>query len=76
MNNLVKLITTDDGEKQKNTKWHLVVNRAGGSMAFCTGEFFGFGSSACEYEERQLSRGGITCDDCLRLVKEIKEVKI
>ena len=60
MNNLVKILTSDDGEPREETEqyWHLVYNETG-AQTFCEGEFFGYGESACEYEEKSVERGGI-----------------
>jgi len=70
---VVKITTNDAGEKIKQPKWCLVVNRAGGEMTFCGGEFFGFGGSHCEYEQKE---GRITCPECIEFIKEIKAVKL
>ena len=75
MNFLVKILVSDDGEKREPQKWCLVVHYTG-SQTFCQGEFFGFGESGCEFETKTVKKGGITCDECLRKIKEIKNVKL
>ena len=76
-NQLVKLITNDDGAVIDTPYWHLVspVFQADPSL-LCTGEFFGEGQSGCEYEEKTVIKGGVTCPQCLRIIKEIKSVKL
>ena len=75
MNNLVKILSSDDGEKREEKKWCLIVNYTG-SQTFCEGEFFGFGESGCEFETKTVKRGGITCRKCLRKIKDVKKVKL
>lgn len=78
MNKLVRIIVDDDGFKKLDSKvWHLVdpVNEQG-PAAFCTQEFFGAGESRVEYEEKTVPKGGITCPDCIRKLKQYKAVKL
>lgn len=77
MNILVKIIRDDDGEYVELPVWHLVDPGCDlGSAALCTGEFFGGGESAVEFETKQVRRGGITCPDCLRKLRAYKAVKL
>lgn len=77
MNNLVKILSSDDGEpRDKNLQfWHLVVNESG-SQTLCEGEFFGYGESGCEFEVKSTKKGGITCPKCLAHIKAMKAVKL
>ena len=77
MNYLVKILKDNNGEVRDKDQqfWHLVVNYTG-SQTFCEGEFFGYGESGCEFEEKSVKRGGITCPKCLKKIKEIKKVKL
>lgn len=77
MNYLVKILKDDNGEyRDKDHQfWHLVVNWTG-TQTFCEGEFFGYGESGCEFEEKKVKRGGINCPKCLEKIKEIKKVKL
>ena len=77
MNHLVKILTDDYGEPREKylQYWHYVVDR-GGNQTLCEGEFFGAGESGCEFEEKSVSRGGITCPKCLQHIKEIKAIKL
>jgi hypothetical protein len=77
MNYLVKLLTTDDRDKIEDPKWCLVdpTNHMG-PATLCTSDFFGCGESACEYEEKEVQRGGITCESCLEKIKTIKAIRL
>lgn len=75
MNNLVKILVDDFGEKIENPKWCLSVNWSG-SQALCSGQFYGIGESSAIYEERKAAKGGVTCARCLEMIKEIKDVKL
>ena len=76
MPRIVKIITSDSGEKYKKPKWHLIEVIAGGNATFCGGEFFGYGESGCEYKTKVTERGGITCEECLEKIRRIKAVKL
>ena len=78
MNDLVRLITDDDCDPKNDADvWNLVdPSNEQGPAALCTQEFFGLGESNCEYETKQAKRGGITCPECLRKLKLLKEVKL
>jgi len=77
VNSLVRIIRDDDGRETKDRAWHLVDPGNGqGPAALCTQEFFGEGESQCEYETKTAARGGITCTDCLRILKQYKAVKL
>lgn len=73
MNYLVKILVNDDGEKEENPKWHL--QDPWDVMTFCQGELFD-AATDCEFIQKNSDRGGITCPDCLRKVREIKAVKL
>ena len=77
MHTLVKILSSDDGEpRDKDLQyWHWIENRTG-TATLCEGEFFGSGESACEYEIKEVQRGGITCPVCLEIIKEFKKIKL
>lgn len=77
MNHLVKIISNDDGDKlsKEEQVWHVAI-KSDALRTLCTGEAFGFGESSCEYEEKWVKRGGITCDACLQKVKFIKKIRL
>lgn len=77
MNHLVKILSSDDGEPREPEYqyWHYVWNQ-NGTQTFCQHEYFGFGESGCEYEEKSVKRGGITCPECLAKIKMIKAIKL
>ena len=78
MNNLVKIKTSTDGEIREADLqfWHYVADSNGDPCTLCQGEFFGFGQSGCEYELKSVKVGGITCPDCLAIIKKIKAIKL
>lgn len=72
MNTLIKIIENTDGDKQEPV-WHLFFHQGGGDKSvFCTGEFV----DLCIYKTKTVKRGGITCQDCLRKIKEIKAIQL
>lgn len=73
MPRIVRLISDDRGEKYPNSYWHYITNRGGGSMSFCTGEFFREGESGCKYLTKE---GKITCPSCIEEIKKIKNIKL
>ena len=76
MNHLVKLITNDDGEKINSPVWHLVYITVGDRATLCTLECFGSGQSSLIYKTKSVDKGGITCPDCIEIIKKIKAVKL
>jgi len=76
-NVLVKIIRDDDGFLIDNPVWHLVdpANLLG-KATLCTGEFFGSGESAVEFETKTVSRGGVECESCRQKILTYKLVKL
>lgn len=74
MNNLVRIFTDDDGVNVYTGLWCVKVVRSGEEMALCTGDFLF--NSGVEYEEKETKRGGITCQRCMEIIKEIKGIKL
>lgn len=74
---VVKLLSDDDGATYNDPKWCLVDPGNGcGQATLCTGEYFGDGESNCTYEIKVVSRGGVTCQKCLRNLKLYKGIKL
>lgn len=73
MSNCVKITRNYDGEKIPYAKWCLSLEKAGGSMALCTRQYYGDGENECEFEERD---GKITCPDCIAEIKYFKSIKL
>lgn len=73
---IVKIISDHSGEKRLNPKWHYIHTVCGGNATLCEGEFFGMGESGCKFEIKKTERGGITCDECLQIIKTIKSIKL
>lgn len=76
MNHLVKLLTDDDGAKYPNKKWHYVVRWDGSSRTLCTGECFGIGEGRATFDTKDVEKGGITCEECMEIIKEMKAIKL
>lgn len=73
---IVKILTGDDFEEREKPVWCLVTEICGDNATFCSGEYFGYGASSCKYEIKTVEKGGITCPDCLRRIKTIKEINL
>ena len=78
MNELVRILSDDDGElrEKKDQYWHLVEVIAGSNGTFCEAEFFGEAESCCKYETKRVNRVGITCPKCLSRLKWCKAVRL
>lgn len=76
-NHLVRISRNDDGDATNDNSWHLIdPGNDQGPAALCTQEFFGYGESSCEFETKSVKRGGVTCRNCVRLIKIYKAVKL
>lgn len=79
MNDLVMQIVDDDGDVVLEPKWHMHTVLCGDEAMLCTGNFTDSGGSSGngeEYKFKSVKRGGITCDDCLSMIMELKRVKL
>jgi hypothetical protein len=77
VNNLVRITVNDDGDDVFKPKWcifGLVYNDA--ARTLCTGEVFGYGEGEAVYTTKEVVRGGITCPNCITIIKTIKSVKL
>lgn len=73
-NYVVRFDTTEDGDEEEfKDVWHWVDDTGSESRAFCSGQVFGFGESAIQYESK---RGKITCKFCIERIKAVKSVKL
>lgn len=74
---LVRFLSTEDGEEPQGTdkKWHWIIS-VDASRALCSGQVFGYGESAIDYEIKLVKKGGITCPNCLQMIKEFKAIKL
>lgn len=75
MNRLAKITTPDrfTDDDIVDGYWHLLGLHYGDPQVFCNGVYLADGMG---YEEKSTERGGITCPDCLRLIKAYKEIKL
>jgi len=76
MNELVKIITDEDGVFQENSKWCYVHEPDSAPRALCTGQCFGYGEGVAKYKTKLVKRGGITCEQCLKIIKNFKKIKL
>lgn len=72
---LIKIIEPDSftDESIVDGYWHLLSMNYGDPNCFCNGVFLNDGMV---YQEKTIKRGGITCPDCLMLVRAYKSVKL
>ena len=72
---LIKITTPDrfTDESVIDGYWHLLSKNYGDAQVLCSGLFLVNGMG---YVEKEVKRGGITCHDCLRLVRAYKAVKL
>ncbi len=81
MNYLVKQIVNDDGDPVDpgDQCWHLMQYFTGDTGMLCTGEFVDDAATSGNgslYEFKNVGRGGITCHNCLAIVKQFKAVRL
>ena len=78
MNKLVQLLTDEDGEPEDYPdRWHLVDPcNYQGDAALCTAQFFGVGESPVLFNKKTTTKGGLTCPECLKILKAYKSVKL
>ncbi len=72
---LVKITRNDDGDKIPDAKWHWIMS-IDADRTLCGGEAFGEGESRAEYKLKTVKRGGITCQQCLSIIKEMKAIEL
>jgi hypothetical protein len=75
MNQLVKILSSDGGERRENPVWCLWNTFDGSPRTVCGGEAFGKGESHCEFEMKEDERG-ITCPKCKEITRFFKAVKL
>ena len=80
MNLLVKTLVNEDGDPVPvgEQKWCWHTDHNGDNSVLCTGEFTSEGSHGglAKFEFKQTRRGGITCEQCLAKIKELKAVRL
>ena len=73
--NLVKFITDEDGTPMEPL-WHYPIALDGSNRAICNGLVFGEGEGSATFITKIVQRGGITCPQCLQIIKNYKRVKL
>lgn len=71
---VVKFTKNDDGEKDDGL-WHYAFHLTG-NQKLCTGEFYGIGESSAIFKTKGVEKGGINCPKCLRIINEMKSIKL
>jgi len=62
----------DGGISKADAKsWHLITSQADGESTACGQVYADYGR-----EIKEVEKGGITCEDCLSLIREMKAVKL
>lgn len=62
----------DGSISKKDAKsWHLITSQADGESTACGQVWSDYG-----HKKKEVEKGGISCDDCLSIVKEMKSVKL
>lgn len=65
----------DDGNEIHDDDWHIGDPSSETPRILCTGEAVD-GDSDVVLEEKEVKRGGITCENCKAIVKQFKAIKI
>jgi hypothetical protein len=74
---IVQLTIDEDGNSYPyGETWHLVTPYADGNQIFCSGEYFGLGEGNARGKLKKVLKGGITCQNCLSKIKDIRAVKL
>lgn len=83
MNTLAQQIINDDGDASEadELSWHFVdmITPDHEARLLCTGEYIDAASSSgngSEYVTRHWKKGGVTCQDCLKIIKQFKAIKL
>lgn len=72
MNHLVKILVNDDGDHECR-EWCLVDSTGDCERTACLGEVFGYGEGDAVYKEKYVKRGGVTCPQCLSVIRFYKK---
>ncbi|MBL4759385.1 MAG: hypothetical protein JKY80_00815 [Mariprofundaceae bacterium] len=72
---LVKITVDEDGYDE-DSGWHYIGEAGGSECCLCDGQVFGLGEGDAEFKIKEVKRGGITCDKCLRIIREHKAVRL
>lgn len=72
---LVKLYTSDFGEKYKKKVWCIVHPVFNDPATLCKMEYYGIGQSGCVFEEKDGTIKDVTCPDCLNFINIMKYLK-
>ncbi|EKP0311613.1 hypothetical protein ACTG16_22880 [Aeromonas sp. 23P] len=74
-NHVVKLTSSEFGESH-SSEWHLVSPILSEPATLCGGEYYGEGQSHAQFEEKIVPKGGVTCEECLRIIRFMKATKL
>jgi len=75
MNTVYKIVIDDFDEEPENNDWHVMGFGGDTERILCNGQAID-GSADCVVQTKEVSRGGITCKECLMGVKYYKKFKL
>ncbi len=73
---VIKIYVHDDREKVKYPKWHLIQDWGDTPRILCDGSVFLMGDGDVKYDIKEVERGGITCPECLSILKHFKDIRL
>lgn len=77
MNHLVKLVQDEDGPIHDEDRcWCLIHNQGGSPATLCSGQVYGDGEGNARGVEKRVKRGGLTCEDCIAAIEQIKAYRL
>lgn len=81
MNHLAKQLVDDDGVPVPVDEqcWHYVMAVTDDDALLCSGEYIvdaSSGGKGAQYQTKLVKRGGITCSQCLKLIRQIKAIAL
>ena len=74
---VVKINADEDGEPTDDKRWHLISPAPSDEgRTLCDGTDMTSISERVHYASKEVARGGISCADCLEIVKKFKSIKL
>ncbi len=75
---VVKILINEDGDKSDDNSWHYYSEGLSDFYVLCSMELLhdGCGVPDKNMKIKSVEKGGITCKDCLEIIKTIKSIKL